>query len=255
MAKKWVQKKEPCLQSKEKSLRVWFVSLASISLRSTHTQWTVCFLLARPASFSTNVPKNAAFSQVTRWAAPLQQLSGNPPLGYVWGGSPPGWAGCDCRCHGVCCSHVCRETTAGVKMFGSVWGYWVPAFAWSSRTSWNALNCYLGGVCGGVVGYANSTASSLTLKHQTKSTGVFCLLVEGELWCETSCEHVTFITGSVLMLGNNQGIQFQPRPPGRPVFRYRSKIQYATHGWFSSDILQAGASEHGLAMCQLAWVQ
>lgn len=131
----------------------------------------------------------------------------------------------------------------------------VPASAWSSRNSWNALNCDLGDVCHGVVGYANATASSLNLKHQTKSTGVFRLLVEGELWCETSCEHVTFITVSVLMLGNNQGIQFQLRPPGRPVFRHRSKIQYATHGWFSSDILQAGASEHGLAICQLAWVQ
>lgn len=108
MAKKWLQKKEPCLQSKERSLHVWFVSFR-LRLSQIHTTTVSSLIFASAASFPTaNVPSSAAFSQATHWAAPLQQLSGNPPLGYVWGGGPPRWAGCDCRCH-ECAAVTCAE--------------------------------------------------------------------------------------------------------------------------------------------------
>lgn len=157
-------------------------------------------------------------------------------------------------------SRVYRETTAGVKMFGSCWGDWVTGSLWSSKTSWPALEFNADKVSFGVLYYGNSTASIYNLKHQTKSTGVFfsSFFFAGELyWCETACENFCFITVSVLMLANNQDIKFQLKsdPPRSPVLRYRSKIQYATLGWFSSEIPQAGASEHGLITCQLAWVQ
>lgn len=143
MAKKRTdsKRKNPASQSKEKSLHVWFVLfslyLSQILLHThTHTHSEQCFVFFASVDClhfhkmnkSGDVPNNVEFFQVNQSAATLQRLAGNPSLGYVWNEVIPGKRATDsvestvrvydCHWHWVKVvhSHVCKETTVGVKL-------------------------------------------------------------------------------------------------------------------------------------------